>query len=248
MPLSTLPMEARLVAELPREAGWQYEPKWDGFRCLAFRAGDEVELRAKSGKSLSRYFPEVAAMLAAIDPENSWWTASWQFRSAKHCHSTRCRRVLHPAESRVRKLAAETPAIFILFDCLMSVNGVSLLDSPLTRRRAALEKFFAAAKRQPALKLTPYTREYRAAQRWLNHTGGALDGVVAKPLDGIYPPGERAMLKLKRVRTADCVVGGFRYEQEAARSVRCCSAFTTRMASLITSDLLPQSATRNERR
>ena len=122
---------------------------------------------------------------------------------------------LHPAQSRVRKLASETPAIFILFDCLMSADEVSLLDAPLTDRSAALEDLFDSAKREAALKLTSYTREYREAQRWLDRAGGALDGIVAKRLDGTYHPGERAILKFKRMRTADCVVGGFRYEQDS---------------------------------
>jgi len=213
VPLSTVPMEARLVTELPREPGWQFEPKWDGFRCLAFRAGDEVELRAKSGKPLARYFPEVVAMLAALEPKEFVVDGELAIPIGETLSFDALQARIHPAESRVRKLAAETPAIFILFDCLMSAKGASLLDSPLTHRRAALEKFFDSAKREPALKLTPYSRDYSKAQRWLEYTGGALDGVVAKRIDGRYLPGERAMLKLKRVRTADCVVGGFRYEQ-----------------------------------
>ena len=119
---------------------------------------------------------------------------------------------LHPAESRIRKLATETPAIFILFDMLVSATGKNLLSAPLTERRAALEDFFAhAAEGAPALRLSPYTREREHAAQWLAKAGGALDGVIAKRLDGPYEPGERAMLKVKRLRTADCVVGGFRY-------------------------------------
>lgn len=213
VPLSTRPMEARLVSELPREPGWQFEPKWDGFRCLAFRAGDEIELRAKSGKTLSRYFPEIVAMLAAVARKRFILDGELAIPIDEILSFDALQARLHPAESRVRKLATETPAIFILFDCLMTAEGASLLDSPLTDRRAALEEFFDSAKREPALKLTPYTREHSEAQRWLDYTGGALDGVVAKRIDGRYLPGERAMLKLKRMRTADCVVGGFRYEQ-----------------------------------
>jgi ATP-dependent DNA ligase len=208
-------MEARLVDELPREPGWQFEPKWDGFRCLAFRAGDEVELRAKSGKTLSRYFPEVVAMLGAIAPESFIVDGELAIPIGQSLSFDALQARVHPAESRVRKLASETPAIFILFDCLMSADKVSLLDAPLTDRRAALEDLFDSAKREAALKLTPYTREYREAQRWLDRAGGALDGIVAKRLDGTYHPGERAILKFKRMRTADCVVGGFRYEQDS---------------------------------
>ena len=213
VPLDTRPMEARLVDDLPREPGWQFEPKWDGFRCLAFRAGDEVELRAKSGKTLSRYFPEVVAMLGAIAPKSFVIDGELAIPIGGSLSFDALQARLHPAESRVRKLAAQTPAIFILFDCLMAADEVSLLDAPLTDRRAALEDFFAAADRESALKLTPYTREYRQARRWLDRAGGALDGIVAKRLDGAYHPGERATLKFKRMRTADCVVGGFRYEQ-----------------------------------
>jgi ATP-dependent DNA ligase len=208
-------MEARLVAELPREPGWQFEPKWDGFRCLAFRAGDEVELRAKSGKTLSRYFPEVVAMLGAIVPESFVVDGELAISAGDSLSFDALQARLHPAESRVRKLASETPAIFILFDCLMTADRVSLLDRPLTDRRAALEDFFDSSRREAALKLTPYTREYHEAQRWLDRAGGALDGIVAKRLDDIYHPGERATLKLKRMRTADCVVGGLRYEQNS---------------------------------
>lgn len=213
IPLSTRPMEARLVSALPREPGWQFEPKWDGFRCLAFRGGDEVELRAKSGKTLARYFPEVVAMLAALARKRFVVDGELAIPIGETLSFDALQARLHPAESRVRKLAAQTPAVFILFDCLMSADGASLLDSPLTERRAALEEFFDSAKREPSLKLTPYTREYLKARQWLDYIGGALDGVVAKRIDGNYKPGERAMLKFKRARTADCVVGGFRYEQ-----------------------------------
>jgi len=211
--LNTFPMEARLVEELPREPGWQFEPKWDGFRCLAFRSGDEVELRAKSGKTLSRYFPDVVAMLAALAPQRFVLDGELAVPIGEILSFDALQARLHPAESRVRKLAAETPAILILFDCLMNTDGVNLLDKPLRDRRTALEDFFDSVGRQPRLKLTPFTHDYRQAQRWLNKVGGALDGVVAKRLDGVYQPGERAMLKFKRMRTADCVVGGFRYEQ-----------------------------------
>ena len=213
VPLDTRPMEARLVDDLPREPGWQFEPKWDGFRCLAFRADGEVELRAKSGKTLSRYFPEIVAMLGSIAPESFVVDGELAIPVDDSLSFDALQARLHPAESRVRKLASETPAIFILFDCLMTPDEESLLDAPLTDRRAALEDFVHSANCETALKLTPYTREYREARRWLDDAGGALDGVVAKRLDDRYHPGERATLKFKRLRTADCVVGGFRYEQ-----------------------------------
>jgi ATP-dependent DNA ligase len=118
---------------------------------------------------------------------------------------------LHPAESRVKKLAAATPAIYILFDILMGADGEPLLNAPLKTRRAALEKFYASVKRAPVLRLSPFTRERDEAAAWLARSGGALDGVIAKRVDGPYVPGERDMLKVKCLRSADCVVGGFRY-------------------------------------
>jgi ATP-dependent DNA ligase len=215
VPLDIRPMEARLVDELPREPGWQYEPKWDGFRCLAFRAGDEVEIKAKSGKSLARYFPEVVAMLRAIPPDRFVLDGELAIPVGESLAFDALQMRLHPAASRIRKLAAETPAILILFDCLVAGGGTSLLDAPLMERRTALEEFFNSSPRDTGLRLTPYTRVYREAKRWLDRAGGALDGVVAKRLDGPYLPGERAMLKVKHMRTADCVVGGFRYEHDS---------------------------------
>jgi ATP-dependent DNA ligase len=206
-------MEARLLDELPREPGWQFEPKWDGFRCLAFGAGNEVELRAKSGKSLTRYFPDVVATLRPFAPNRFVLDGELAIPIDNTLSFDALQARLHPAESRVRKLATETPAILILFDCLMTADGLSLIAASLQERRAALETFFRALERKAAIRLTPYTREYRQAQRWLNRAGGALDGVVAKRLNGAYEAGERAILKVKRMRTADCVVGGFRYEQ-----------------------------------
>ena len=135
---------------------------------------------------------------------------------------------LHPAESRIRKLAAETPAILVLFDILVTAEGRTITDRPLIERRKALEAFFAAAGGRKGLRLSPYTRDRAEAARWLRESGGSLDGVIAKRLDGPYLPGERAMLKIKRLRTADCVVGGFRYgtgqrrgRLAAARPLQC---------------------------
>ena len=214
LPLDTAPMEARLVDALPDEPGWQFEPKWDGFRCLAFRAGGEVDLRAKSGKPLGRYFPEMAAALAALTADRFVIDGELAIPTGGTLSFDALQMRLHPAESRVRKLAAETPSILILFDCLFS-EGASLVDAPLTARREALERFVEGAGDAPSLRLTPYIRDPAEARRWLKRTGGALDGIVAKRLDGPYVAGERAMLKVKRLRTADCVVGGFRYEKDS---------------------------------
>jgi len=208
-------MEARLVDELPAEPGWQFEPKWDGFRCLALRDGGAVELKGKSGKPLTRYFPEVAASVAQLAAPRFVLDGELVVPAGDTLSFDSLQMRLHPAESRIRKLAAATPAVLIAFDLIADERRDSLLDVPLVDRRAALEAFDAAAGEHTGLRLSPYTRDVRMARRWLDLAGGALDGVVAKRLDGRYQPGERAMLKVKRLRSADCVVGGFRYGQNS---------------------------------
>jgi ATP-dependent DNA ligase len=214
IPLTLSPMEALLVAELPTEAeGWQFEPKWDGFRCLAFHAGREVEIKAKSGKSLSRFFPEVLASLRALPHATFVLDGELVIPSGGALSFDALQMRLHPAQSRIDRLAAQTPATVILFDCLLTKPRQPLLSRPFAHRREALERFFqgiAGAARGVAL--TPFTRDLRKARQWLHGRHASLDGVVAKRLDLPYRPGERAMLKIKQRRTADCVVGGFRYE------------------------------------
>jgi ATP-dependent DNA ligase len=209
------PMEAKLVEALPDEPGWQFEPKWDGFRCIAYRSGDNVDLRAKSGKPLGRFFPEVVDAIRSLTAGQFIVDGELVVTERGHLSFDALQMRLHPAESRIRKLSRETPATFILFDMLGTERGFSLLTSPLTRRRAELERFFAAIAGAPGFRLSPMTRNRRVASRWLDRAGGALDGVVAKRLDGVYDSGERAMLKVKRLRTADCAVGGFRYAANA---------------------------------
>ncbi len=203
-----LPMEAKAVAALPDEPGWQFEPKWDGFRCLAFKRGKEVKLFAKSGKPLGRYFPDVAAALAALPVADAILDGELVIPLGKVLSFDALQLRLHPAASRIRKLAAETPATFVAFD-LLAIGNRSVTDQPLTERRSELEELLA--KPLPGIRLSPFTRDRDEAVAWLDRLGGALDGVVAKRLDGHYESGERAMLKVKRIRTADCVVGGFRY-------------------------------------
>jgi ATP-dependent DNA ligase len=215
VPLSTPPMEAKLVSELPRGRGWQFEPKWDGFRCLAFRDGDAIELRAKSGKSLARYFPDVVAALRGLTPERFVVDGEIAIPIGDSLSFEALQLRLHPAASRVTKLAAETPAIFILFDCLETPDSIRMVESSLFERRTALDAFFESLRGGSAIRLSPFTRSRRTAQAWLDSAGGALDGVIAKHLDEPYSPGERAMLKVKRLRTADCVVGGFRYASDS---------------------------------
>ena len=214
LPVDTSPMEAKLADSIPVEdGGWQYEPKWDGFRCLAFKSGDAVDIRAKSGKPLGRYFPELVDLLRSI--------AAAQFvidgeilieRLGKYFFDALQTR-LHPAESRIRKLAAETPAKLVLFDMLADTDGDILVERPLSARRMALESFVKSSATS-GVELSPVTMDRKQAQTWLKGAGGKTDGIVAKRVDGRYLLGERAMVKVKRMRTADCVVGGFRYLAE----------------------------------
>jgi len=203
------PMEALLGAGLPAGDGWQYEPKWDGFRCLARRDGDDITLTSKSGKPLARYFPEVVAMLASLKERRFLLDGELIIPIGDALSFEALQMRLHPAESRIRRLASETPAELMLFD-LLSLGGKSLAGRPLSERRRELEKFHAG-QHVPGLLLSPATHDHGIALGWLTRSGGALDGVIAKRLDQPYRPGERAMIKVKQQRTADCVVGGFRY-------------------------------------
>jgi ATP-dependent DNA ligase len=203
-------MEALLVDALPEGEGWQFEPKWDGFRCLAFKEAGAVRLFAKSGKPLHRFFPEVAAAVAAIDADDFVLDGELVIPTEDGPSFDALQMRLHPAESRIRKLSAETPALLVVFDLLIAPGGKVLTQEPLHDRRAALEKFFAGQS-SPGLRLSPTTTDPKVAKNWLAHAGGALDGVIAKRVDDPYKSGERAMLKVKNIRTADCVVGGFRY-------------------------------------
>ena len=202
-----MPMEAKLVTELPEEPGWQFEPKWDGFRALVFRDGDSVEILSKSGKSLARYFPEIVALVGRIDHARFVLDGELILPVGDVLSFDALQARLHPAESRITKLSRETPAQLMLFDCLRD-NGDDLLGQSLVERRRALEAFHARHG-GPSLLLSP-CGDIAAARAWLAQSGGALDGVVAKRLDEPYRPGERAMLKVKQHRTADCVIGGFR--------------------------------------
>jgi len=203
-------MEARFVEALPDGPGWQFEPKWDGFRCLTFKQGDEVELQSKSGKPLARYFPEVAAAIAGLPVDRVVLDGELLIPVGPTLSFEALQMRLHPAESRIRKLSTETPARLMLFDCLWSPEAGALVERPLCERRTALEAFYDDHCSE-TLRLSPLTEERAVAQSWLAAAGGALDGVIAKRRDEAYQPGERAMLKVKRLRTADCVVGGFRY-------------------------------------
>jgi ATP-dependent DNA ligase len=204
------PMEARLAASIPvQDGGWQYEPKWDGFRCLAFKSGDAVDIRAKSGKPLGRYFPELVDRLRCLPAAPFVIDGEILIERFGEYSFDALQMRLHPAESRIRKLAAETPAKLILFDMLADTDGEILVERPLSARRTALESFVKSS--TSGVELSPVTMDRKQAQTWLKGAGGKTDGIVAKRLDGRYLLGERAMVKVKRMRTADCVVGGFRY-------------------------------------
>ncbi|HEY7404026.1 MAG TPA: ATP-dependent DNA ligase [Candidatus Angelobacter sp.] len=237
------PAEARSVKELPRETGWLYEPKWDGFRCLAFR-GDEIVLQSKAGQPLTRYFPEIVEALRTVRAQK--FVLDGEIVVAGHGHGAAALdfdallQRIHPAASRVQRLAHETPAMYMLFDLLVNEKGESITSQPLSARRMKLEKFvekfllpssnalqkiagtsskatsrFASKQR---IQLSAATANFSAAEKWMRE--GAThgwDGVVAKRLDCEYTSGERTgMVKVKRIRTADCVVGGFRWARGAA--------------------------------
>jgi ATP-dependent DNA ligase len=206
------PMEALLAAELPDGAGWQYEPKWDGFRCLARRERGQVTLTSKSGKPLGRYFPEVAAMLAQLEATDFLLDGELILPLGDVLSFDALQLRLHPAESRIQRLSKETPAQLMLFD-LLALGGTSFAERPLSERREMLERFHQSHAIE-AMHLSPATRDRDTALGWLESSGGALDGVIAKRLDLPYRPGERAMVKVKQQRTADCVVGGFRYAEK----------------------------------
>jgi ATP-dependent DNA ligase len=210
-------MEAKSAEALPDEPGlWQFEPKWDGFRCLAFKQGKSVGLMGKSGKPLDRYFPEVLEVLSNAPFQQFIVDGELVIELNGRLAFDALQARLHPAESRIRRLSIETPARLILFDMLIGPDGANVRALPLQRRRSALEEFGLQASIAGKLIVTPCTRDLAVAMSWLkdfDHDG--RDGVIAKRLDAPYLSGERAMLKVKRLRTADCVVGGFRYQSRA---------------------------------
>jgi ATP-dependent DNA ligase len=206
-------MEAKSVTSLPAGEGWLYEPKWDGFRCLAFRDGDEVVLQSKSAQPLSRYFPELVQALGRLTAARFVLDGEIVVPVEGYLSFDALLQRIHPAESRVRKLARETPAVFLAFDLLVDREGRAVTQLPLAQRREQLERFFADVPGEGTVRLSPATRDRRLAERWMREFGASgLDGIVAKRVEAPYRPGDRtAMQKVKRLRTADCVVGGFRY-------------------------------------
>src|SRR5205809_7338822 len=206
------PMEARSVEEFPTGEEWQYEPKWDGFRCIAFRDGAKIFLQSKNGQPLARYFPDVVANLAKVPQQQFVLDGELVIPIGGALSFDELQLRLHPAAGRVQKLAAAHPAVYILFDLLAGARE-SYLKLNLRERRPLLEKFARSNLRSAKnIRLSPATTDYHVANNWFRKTGRDLDGIIAKRLDAAYAPGERtAAVMVKRIRTADCVVGGFRY-------------------------------------
>ena len=210
------PMEALSVDKIPSGDSWRYEPKWDGFRCLAFKDGDKIELQSKKGEPLARYFPELVAALKRIETKKCVVDGEIVIPAGAGFSFDDLLQRIHPAPSRINKLSEETPARLIVFDLLVSSDGKSLAGLPLEQRRARLEEFFAGnLAGDTTFQLSPFSPRRRDAEEWLKITGGALDGIIAKRSDLPYQSGNRnGMLKIKNLRSADCVVGGFRYATE----------------------------------
>ncbi|MBV9565645.1 MAG: ATP-dependent DNA ligase [Bradyrhizobium sp.] len=206
-------MDARSVDAVPRGEEWQYEPKWDGFRCLLTRQDSRVDLRSKSGEDLARYFPELVAAALKLKTERFLLDGEIVVPHGKSFSFDDLLQRIHPAASRVKKLAAETPALFLAFDLLATTKTPKLATRPLRERRPLLDAFAKANfKSDRSFRLSPVTTSYAQAQKWLAQSGGGSDGVIAKRLDLPYQAGNRdGMQKIKKFRSADCVVGGFRY-------------------------------------
>ena len=203
-------MLAKLAEGLP-VGDFLYEPKWDGFRALVFRSESDVFIQSRDLRPLDRYFPDVHASCLAAVPAGSVVDGEIVIATAHGLDFNALQLRLHPAASRVTKLAAETPASFVAFD-LLAADGKDLRGTPQRQRRERLEQLLAGVK--PPVHLTPMTRDVKLAADWLARFEGAgLDGVVAKPAEGRYEPGKRAMFKVKHARTADCVVAGFRWHK-----------------------------------
>jgi ATP-dependent DNA ligase len=211
-----LPMLAKKVSELPPGEGWIFEPKWDGFRTLVFRDGDEIFIQSRDEKPLNRYFPELIDPLKAQLPERCVLDGEIVIAREEGLEFELLQLRLHPAESRVKKLAGEMPASVVFFDVLCE-GKQSLCDMPFSDRRARLESLLSRA--EPPLHLTPATRDRTTAADWFRRFEGAgLDGVIAKSADSTYQPNKRVMLKVKHERECDCVVAGFRWHKRGEKT------------------------------
>ena len=213
------PMEAKSVTQLPADDTWQYEPKWDGFRCLAFRDGDQIDLQSKSGQPLGRYFPELVDALLKLKAKQFVIDGEIVVPVKGKLSFDDLLMRIHPAASRVQKLAKEHPSQLIVFDLLVDDRGKAIVESTLLDRRKRLnafaKKYFSRDSKHKSIELSPETKDLKIAKSWLAGAGGDVDGVIAKRLDLPYESGNRhGMVKVKRLRTADCVVGGFRYASQ----------------------------------
>jgi ATP-dependent DNA ligase len=206
-------MEARSVETIPRGAEWQYEPKWDGFRCLLSRQGNKIELRSKSGEDLTRYFPELVEAALRLKATTFRLDGEIVVPHGKTFSFDELLQRIHPAASRVKKLSVETPALYLGFDLLATATDKKLSAQPLRKRRPALEAFAKIQfKSNPTFHLSQATASFATARKWLAQAGGGCDGVMAKRLDLPYQAGSRdGMQKIKNFRSADCAIGGFRY-------------------------------------
>jgi ATP-dependent DNA ligase len=215
-------MEARSVDAVPRGAEWQYEPKWDGFRCLLSRKDGKVDLRSKSGQDLTRYFPELVEAARHLKARSFLLDGEIVVPEGRAFSFDDLLQRIHPAASRVKRLSADTPALYLAFDLLGSAEHKDLAARPLRQRRTALEAFAKAQfKSNPTFRLSPATTSYGTARKWLARAGGGCDGVIAKRVDLPYQSGNRdGMQKIKNFRSADCVIGGFRYATNRLKGKR----------------------------
>jgi ATP-dependent DNA ligase len=212
-----LPMRAKRVGELPRSGAWIFEPKWDGFRALVFRDRDEILVQSRDEKSLNRYFPELLTPLRSQLPARCVLDGEIVVANDGTLDFDALQLRIHPAESRVNLLAKEIPASIVFFD-ILSEGDRDLRAAAFQDRRSILETLLSSA--APPIHLTPATYETNLAADWFRRFEGAgLDGVVAKPVTGIYEPNKRVMLKIKHERECDCVVGGFRWHKKGARTM-----------------------------
>ena len=210
------PMEALLVGRLPEGNTWRYEPKWDGFRCLAFKRPRGVTLRSKSGKPLERYFPDIASVLRRVQAREFVLDGELLVKGPNGYSFSDLQMRLHPAATRVDMLAREQPATFVIFDILETEKGANVMSAPFSKRRQELEQFWKQyCSKEAAIILSPQTDSMAQAIKWLDSSDWNIDGIVAKDSMGVYAPGERVMQKFKPIRTADCVVGGFRYAKDS---------------------------------
>jgi len=213
LPVDFAAMEADTARAIPTGPEWEYEPKWDGFRCLAFRDADDIHIMSKSSQPLARYFPEIVEALRSVAAKQFVVDGELIISAERTLDFDALLQRIHPAESRIKKLAKETPATFLLFDLLVNELAEDLSGKVLDERRSELERFAAKfLDHQPRIRLSPQTRDFEVAKSWFKRMAGPLDGVIAKRVDRPYASGERnSMVKIKNLRTADCVVGGFRY-------------------------------------